>query len=262
MHKLTISVLLILLTCSISAQDNIRILTQPTWPQGEFVPVVIEIENPDAGGFARFHQDLPQGFTVKRGTAQGADFYWDNNQVNFVWVKLPYHKKIRISYFAKADESLSGSFRLAGRLDYVISGKERRTADAMPLLIELDRDAVVEADTIIPAVDEVREVKKEEPDDIKNESTNEVRFRVQVAISSERITKEELEGRINCPLRFSITVLRTGNMFKYQSGSFGLYGEASEYLNELKQKGVEDAFIVAFKGDEQISVNLARTLTE
>ena len=51
-------------------------------------------------------------------------------------------------------------------------------------------------------------------------------------------------------------------MYKYQSGAFPTYSEASVYLAELKSKGVNDAFIVAYRGDEQISVNLARTLTE
>ena len=245
-----------------AAQDKtIRVDTQPSWPPGSFVPVRIEIVNHGINDFARFYQDLPQGFTVKRGNTAGADFYWDNNQVNFVWVNMPDKKIIRISYLAKADESLTGSFRLGGKLDYIIEGDKRGSAEFGPVVIHLDKKATVEED-IDQFIEEETAPENIIPADnvYKKDITEKIVFRVQVAISSEHITKAELESRIGCPLKYNVTILRAGNMYKYQSGAFKKYSEANIYLGDMKNRGVNDAFIVAYRGEEQISIELARTL--
>lgn len=265
MRSLVFIALMVFLFSTVASQEkSINVITQSSWPPGSYVPVRIEIRNTGMNDFARFYQDLPQGFSVKRGNTAGADFYWDNEQVNFVWVKLPEDEIIRISYLAMADESLAGSFRLGGRLDYVIEGKERKSVEFRPVIISLDQDAHVEEDLeeFYSESEDVPEDNLISTDTLIIENSQEVEFRIQVAISSERITKSELEKRINCGLKYDIITLRTGNMYKYQSGSFANYPGASVYLDELKKQGVNDAFIVAYRGDEQISVELARTLTE
>ena len=95
---------------------------------------------------------------------------------------------------------------------------------------------------------------------VKKNSVNNVKYRVQVAIASLQMTRAELEDRIGFPLRHGMTMLRAADFYKYQSGSFEKYQEASIYLEELKKGGVKDAFVVAYRGDEQISVDLARSL--
>lgn len=263
MRSIVFITLIALFSSNATAQHPaINVITQPSWLPGSFVQVRIEIINTGLNDFARFYQDLPQGFTVKKGNTAGADFYWDHNQVNFVWVKMPEDEVIRISYLARADEALSGSFRLGGKLDYIIEGKQRKSVEFNPILIRLDKDAAVVEDLQAFFEEDTNENNIIRPDTVINEATQKVEFRVQVAITSEQITKPELEKRINCPLKYDIIILKTGNMFKYQNGVFNYYSEASNYLNELKRKGVNDAFIVAYRDDEQISVNLARKLTE
>ncbi|MEA1887715.1 MAG: hypothetical protein U9N72_10955 [Bacteroidota bacterium] len=257
-----IALMVFLSPAAASQEKSINVITQPSWPPGSYVPVRIEIRNAGMNDFARFYQDLPQGFSIKSGNTAGADFYWDNNQVNFIWLKLPEDEIIRISYLAMADESLAGSFRLGGRLDYVIEGKERKSVEFSPVIISLDQDANVEEDLEEFYREEIHDDNVISPDRVIIEKPQEIKFRIQVAIASEQITKSELEKRIRCGLKDDIIILRTGNIYKYQSGSFTTYPEASVYLDELKGQGLNDAFIVAYRGDEQISVELARTLTE
>jgi len=263
MRSIVFISLMTLLSYGAASQDkSINIITQQSWPPGSYVPVRIEIINKGLNDFARFYQDLPQGFSVRRGNTAGADFYWENNQVNFVWVKMPKDEIIRISYLAMADAALTGSFRLGGKLDYVIEGKERRSVEFNPVIIRLDRDATIEEDLEEFYQEEIDENTIIQSDTLIPKVKKEIEFRVQVAISSQQITKAELERRISCQLKYGIIILRTGNMYKYQSGAFKTYSEAFAYLSELKNKGVNDAFVVAYRGDEQISVELARTLTE
>lgn len=254
MKYFVLAVLLVLFPSVALCQDlPVNVITQSSWPPGKYVPVRIEIANPGSNGFARFYQDLPQGFTVKSAETAGADFYWENKQVNFVWLKMPADKVVSISYLAKADAVLSGSFRLGGRLDYLTDGDTRKSVDCESLVIQLDRDAEVEEDATGATVKE---------DVVVREKSPQVVFRVQVAIASEQVAQKELEERIGCRLKHGITVLTAGSMFKYQSGTFKTYPEAAVYLEELKGRGLDDAFIVAYRNSEQISVNLARTLTE
>ncbi len=263
MRSIVFISLMTLFSCGAASQDkSINIITQQSWPPGSYVPVRIEIINSGLNNFARFYQDLPQGFSVKRGNTAGADFYWENNQVNFVWVKMPEDEIIRISYLAMANAALTGSFRLGGKLDYVIDGKERKSVEFSPVIIRLDKDATIEEDLEEFYQEEIDENIIVQSDTLIPEVKQEIEFRVQVAISSQQITRAELESRISCQLKYDIILLRTGNMYKYQSGAFKTYSTASEYLGELKSKGVSDAFIVAYRGDEQISVELARSLTE
>ncbi len=281
MKYFVLAVLLVLFPSMALCQDlHVNVITQSSWPPGKYVPVRIEIANPGSNGFARFYQDLPQGFTVKSAETAGADFYWENNQVNFVWLKMPADKVVSISYLAKADAVLSGSFRLGGRLDYLTDSDTRKSVDCESLVIQLDRDAEVEEDiedllqkaeavTDAAAKDTAAErdaVVKEDAtvkeDAVVRGESPSVVFRVQVSIASEQVTQEELEGRIGCSLKHGMTVLTAGSMFKYQSGTFRTYTEALVYLEELKDRGLDDAFIVAYRDSEQISVNLARTLTE
>lgn len=256
-------ILMLSLTLNAVSQDeSIKVITQSSWPPGSYVPVKIEIRNMGLNEFARFYQDLPRGFSVRRGQTAGADFYWENNQINFVWVKMPGDEVIHLSYLAKADPVLKGSFRLGGTLDYVVEGDKRESLEFGPVIIMLDPEAVVEENiedyyAEEPAPDMTRPSQTV----VKKETAPEVEFRVQVAISSEQVTKQELEKRIGCSLQYDLKILKTGNMYKYQTGSFSSYDEASAYMDNLKKRGVKDAFLVAFRGDEQISISLARALS-
>jgi hypothetical protein len=246
----------------LSAQEiNISVVCQDTWPPGKTIPVTIIIEKGNMEGFARFFQDLPQGFEVANVESNGADFYWDNDQVNLVWLKLPAEKTIKFRYLVTPDESLSGSFKIGGRFDYIVANRERKSVEVNPILVKLKRGAeVLEVEEIEKLSQTVLQTDSN-PVEIVAPAVS-VNFRVQVAIASVHLSKIELEERIGCKLQYDITTLKTGSLYKYQSGSFSLYDDAGEYLSHLKECGVKDAFIVAYKGTEQISVELARSLSK
>jgi hypothetical protein len=246
------------------------------WPTARAVPVTVTFRNLPNGSFARFHQTFPLGFSVRETEVAGADFFRDNNQINFVWLDFPAAEEVQVQYLVTPDAALSGSFSLTGRLYYIGSdGSERYTVEMPPKLIRLDPDAAVlpvdppvrvvaARETVTPSRTDIaaesakREEKKEEKKEERKED-NLIRYRVQVAIASLHLSKEELEERIGCRLSNGITVLRAGNLYKYQSGSFEKYAEAAGYLEELKGGGVTDAFIVAYRNDEQIPVEQARS---
>ena len=270
---------------------TVTVSCQEDWPPAKTVPVTITLQNVPAGVFARFHQTFPLGFSVRETEVAGADFFKDNNQISFVWLDFPSTKILQVQYLVTPNASLSGSFRLTGTFDYVgADGETRYTAEMSSKLIRLDPAA-----DVLPAEPLLRVTRNAwEPDNerfvteratterfatertateraaaeraaatippVKKNSVNNVKYRVQVAIASLQMTRAELEDRIGFPLRHGMTMLRAADFYKYQSGSFEKYQEASIYLEELKKGGVKDAFVVAYRGDEQISVDLARSL--
>ncbi|MEE4114584.1 MAG: SPOR domain-containing protein [Marinilabiliaceae bacterium] len=256
-----------LLTLS-SQEPGILIYTQDHWPPGKNVPVTIEILKGEAVDFARLFHSLPTGFYVENVNSGEGEFFWDNNQVNYVWTDLPDKSSIRVQYLARADQLLAGTFRLQVRFDYVLNGDERRSVYSDELLVMLDKNAEVE--NTLPEAEKNKSDSLAGGEEIKTgvyaeKTVEEVKqvfidFRIQVSIASAMFSQEELEDRINCRLRHGIKVLKTGSMYKYQSGSFESYAAASEYLKELKAGGVEDAFIVAFRDNVQISIKEAREI--
>jgi hypothetical protein len=120
--------------------------------------------------------------------------------------------------------------------------------------VVLTKDNIDEQDI---NVDKTREADKE----AEHAELNEISFRVQVSISSQRFSQAELEDRIGSKLKYGVKILETGNMFKYQSGSFNTYSEAAAYLIELKNNGVKDSFIVAYNKGSQISIKDARAIS-
>lgn len=85
-------------------------------------------------------------------------------------------------------------------------------------------------------------------------NNNEVIFRVQFKVSDKPLNIKEED-----PLQ-NIWYYMTGNLIKYTSGKFYKIEDATAHLNQLKNNGYKDAFIVAFKGTERISVEEAKKL--
>lgn len=97
---------------------------------------------------------------------------------------------------------------------------------------------------------EAEEIKDEKP-------TNELIYRVQILSSPRRISFTDR--------RFDRTTdafeYKHDQIFKYTIGRFTTFDEANAYLADVKKSISKDAFVVAFRGQERISVSEARALT-
>lgn len=91
---------------------------------------------------------------------------------------------------------------------------------------------------------------------ISEKSKTEVEFKIQIASGKNKID-------VN-PSNFNglkgVERLQTGDFFKYYYGITSNYKEASESLKVAQKAGFTSAFMVAFKGEEKISVSEALKL--
>jgi N-acetylmuramoyl-L-alanine amidase len=118
-------------------------------------------------------------------------------------------------------------------------------------------------DTSTPVKKEVKilaEVIKKEPvKDIKKEPVKEVEkeigvvFKVQIASSSKKMDLDpsNFKGLKN------VDIESNGAVFKYTYGQTTDYFEAKKNLSEVKSKGYDSAFLIAFKNGKSISVKEA-----
>ena len=87
---------------------------------------------------------------------------------------------------------------------------------------------------------------------------NPVFFRIQVAISS---TDIGTNAKKFAPLT-DVRIYRHQGMYKYTSGNEKKLEDALLLLEEIKKKGFKDAFVIAFRGEERITVQQAVDILE
>ena len=74
----------------------------------EFV-ITVRVEKGELAGFAKFTQELPQGFTASLVSGSDATFSFKDNKVKFIWVSLPASSDFSFSYKVKIDYGVSGT---------------------------------------------------------------------------------------------------------------------------------------------------------
>jgi N-acetylmuramoyl-L-alanine amidase len=83
-------------------------------------------------------------------------------------------------------------------------------------------------------------------------------YRIQIHSVPRKLNHNGKELR---PFLPDVTERRVGSAYKYYVGGCATYGEAAELQKEVR-KTVKDAFMVAFDGEKQITVDEARKLTK
>lgn len=102
-----------------------------------------------------------------------------------------------------------------------------------------------------PVKEVKKETKKEPVKEVKNETG--IVFKVQIAASSKKM---ELDPSNFKGLK-NVDMESNGVVFKYTYGQTTDYSEAKKNLSEVKSKGYDSAFLIAFKNGKSISVKEA-----
>jgi len=108
---------------------------------------------------------------------------------------------------------------------------------------------------------DVKEIKKEKTEPAKNVpraaiKNDELSFGVQVALSPKSFARNNPKFKGLNDIREE----RVNGMFKYVSGNFTTLDDAVEYQGKMRSMGFNDAFVVAYKNGERITIKEAREL--
>jgi len=237
------------------SQTNITVSCDDIWGPGRYNKVTITIDITGSPGFARFSQDFPVGLDAIADDPGGGDFFFSDNQINLVWMKLPEKKKLSFSYFIKPDKQMNGSFSMTGKFVTISEGSVHRTITMKEKSISVEGINGTLPDQL-KAVAVVRvESKPAKPTVNKPaEQKGTVTFKVQVSVTSNRISEGEFNKKLGLGKDLKVKIVQSGKFFKYQAGEFSSYESAGEMLKRIIGKGYKDAFIVAYRGGEQIPV--------
>lgn len=95
------------------------------------------------------------------------------------------------------------------------------------------------------------------PNEVDNTDEEKVLFRVQIATTSEEIS-------LNDPRFFGMDVWKYDNndLYKYTVGLFDNMDDANVLKAEMREKGFENAFVVAFQANERISIEKAIKMSQ
>jgi len=154
---------------------------------------------------------------------------------------------------------MKGNFDLEGSLTIIKGSTERLVVQMTNKAIEiggtngiLPEEMKISSETEI--VTNVTNTKYSDRD-----KSSGIILRIQVKSSSEPIPEEKIREEAGIPAKEKITIVKAGGIYKYQVGAFADYDKAAEMLKALKENGIRDAFIVAFRGSEQIPVSHVRS---
>lgn len=258
MRKLFL-ITVIILCCSFNTfpQVNITVACQDSWGPGRFNKVIFNFDFGKTDGFARFTQEFPVGFEIIKENTPGCDFNWFDDKLNVIWIRLS-GKTETFSYFIKPGQSMYGSFEMNGRLVLITGGDTRET------VVMKERHILIEGTNgLLPEEMKTgQEALKEtafpgNPSDTAGIKSDMIEFRVQVYVSYSAIPANDIKKRFGIDPEAKISIVRMGQIYKYQAGSYPDYNSAGLLLKQLIERGVNDAFIVAYKGDKQISLEKA-----
>ncbi len=110
-------------------------------PGAEYT-VNITINKGDLNGFAKYVQELPNGFTAYIDEVTDATFSFKDQKVKFLWIALPPDEEFTITYKVKVDESIAGSFEMNGNFSYIFNN-ERQVAEVPKKVINVGESTAV-----------------------------------------------------------------------------------------------------------------------
>jgi N-acetylmuramoyl-L-alanine amidase len=100
-----------------------------------------------------------------------------------------------------------------------------------------------------------KEKKEESPK--QTNPTNGISFKVQFASLD-----KEVDAKVKFANVSEVSFYKAGAIFKYTSGNFSSFDDATKQQAKLKELGYKDCFVAAFKKGVRMDINEARKLTE
>lgn len=90
---------------------------------GEKFTVEITVNKLDLKHFAEFRQKLPKGFKAVEKKSGSAEFSFSNQELKFVWLRLPREPKFTISFDIITEKNVSGTFNIQGYFTYIYNNQ-------------------------------------------------------------------------------------------------------------------------------------------
>ena len=224
--------------------------------------------------FGKVEEYLPNGFTASEINNEEGFFSLKRGIVKILWMTLPKKSSYTVSYQITSETDELSEVTLHGVVSYldgdVSKQKPMKGSQFKNYYITEEEDAFITEEPIVEEVEEVEPTKIEKVTETKTVAKkpttttttttttkgNNLTYRVQIASSKVKLNIEEFKAKRK--IDEEVFMYQHKDWFMYTIGSFNSYNSAKIRRNELWNGNiVNDAFIVAFKGQKRISTQEA-----
>lgn len=266
----------------------------PAVASGSFT-VEITVNKGNTTGFAKLTENLPEGFSATLVEAQGASFTFADGKVKYVWVSMPAQPEFKISYKVTVAPSASGVKVIDGVFSYIENDDTKKyviPANSINIGGTTSEPVVANNTTNTSNTNTTTNNAATANTTTNNTTTNNattantnnttttnatanndktmsatnipspqasVNYKVQIAALQNAVSADRLAARLNVNQKIS-TEMADGYT-KYTVGSHSEYKQARDAREQIKSKGVNDAFVTAYNGGKRITVQEALMIT-
>ncbi|MCU0359975.1 MAG: SPOR domain-containing protein [Bacteroidia bacterium] len=220
-------------------------------------------------GFARYSDNLEEGFTAKAVKTDGSSFSIADGKIKFVWVTVPEKEELNVSYIL-VRKSTMAELLLKGEYSYLEHNQSKKAVAPEQTI----RFSTSNTPTLVNSTDNKapKKTTSTENTDLKEKQTTEVqsqlekqskqqqqttRFAIQVgAFTNQKVSAQTLKRK------FKLTQnLRSEYQEGYSKFMFGAYDEyksaRAQREKAVSDNGVKSAFVVAYNNGKRITVQEA-----
>lgn len=262
----------------------------PESASGDFT-VEITINKGNVSGFAKLLETLPKGFMATQAESMGASFSFmpDEGKVKFVWVSMPTVPEFKISYKVSVASGVNGPQTIDGVFSY-IENDETKKHTIPPSVISVGSAMATTTTTTTDNTattnktpDNTATTTNTTPDNTATTTNTttaatttdnttkdlsattipapqgNVNYKIQIAALRNAVEADKLAVRFN--INQKIEQEMADGYTKYIVGSHPEYKTARDARENIKAKGVNDAFVTAYNSGKRITVQEALMIT-
>lgn len=229
--------------------------------------VKLLLKNPTGSKYAKIEEQIPAGYIFESVDPHDGIESFSSSTVKFIWMKLPQEPEFEVAYrlVPKRDEAQSDMI-IKGQLTYS-AGNDNKVVDVKEMDLDMEalsladkRNLLLSGEVPSGAVKTEPAVPKEPVAEKKPVVVKELvaesippgtYFRVQLAALNQPVDAKSHFR--NEGVSEEVFVEQHEGMYKYTSGSFKTYDEASSYKMKVERlPGVSGAFVVAYRDGKRI----------
>ena len=203
--------------------------------------VTLNISKGSLHGIAKLSEDLPQSFTAEEVELAQGYMVVKPSEIKITWMNLPDDQSFKVMYRLRADKVPTGNYSLKGTFAYLDGEAPKKQPTAVSELAVLN-------DGVAPL--------PKEP--VVYKTLPNCEFRIQIAAVSKVLEYNFFD--VTYGLKDAVDMTLENGIYKYVTGNFDDYYEASKFKAKLSEMGLEGAYIVAFKNGRRIPVTQALTI--
>ncbi len=218
-------------------------------------------------GFARYSDNLEEGFSARAVKTDGSSFSIADGKIKFVWVNVPEKEELMISYILIQKSTIS-SLNLKGEYSYLEHNQSKKVlAPEQNISFEEGTEKPIETPVaeVQPKIEETSTSKPEPVIEPVKESLakqsikkqNQPIFAIQIgAFTNSKVSSQKLKSRFK--VKESIRSEFQEGYSKFMIGSLEEYKKARDKREQtVNGYGIKSAFVVAYHNGKRITVQEA-----